>query len=349
MMVFSGAVIGFLGFTVWSHHMFTTGMGIVATSAFSIMTMLISIPTGVKIFNWIGTMWKGKLRFPLPMLFALGFLWLFMMGGFTGVMHSSVPGDAQQQDSYFVIAHFHYVLIGGALFSLLGGIAFWFPKVTGRMLNERYGKILFWIMFTGFNLFAFPLHFLGLSGMPRRTHTYKSEMGWDLWNYWSTIGALILGVSILLFVIHVIRSATRGAPAKADPWDARTLEWGLPSPTPVYNFAKTPIVHARDQFWANKYGSDAEKAGVANEGPGGIHMPDRSWMPFFTAFGIFVLAAGMVFLNTEMTLFGWVFEHHFQIPIVGALITFAAILGWALEGPGGYHLHPEESQPENES
>lgn len=347
MMVFSGAIIGFLGFTVWSHHMFTTGMGIVATSAFSIMTMLISIPTGVKIFNWIGTMWGGKLRFPLPMLFALGFLWLFMMGGFTGVMHSSVPGDAQQQDSYFVIAHFHYVLIGGALFSLLGGIAFWFPKVTGRMLNESYGKLLFWIMFAGFNLFAFPLHFLGLSGMPRRTHTYKSEMGWDIWNHWSTIGALVLGVSILLFVIHVVWASKKGAIAKDDPWDARTLEWGLPSPTPIYNFAKTPIVNARDQFWANKYGSKSEKAGEAIEAEGGIHMPDRSWMPFFTAFGIFLIGLGMVFLNSEITLFGLDFSHHFEIAAIGGLVTFAAILGWALEGPGGYHIHPQVATENN--
>jgi len=169
--VFSGASIGFLGFSVWSHHMFTTGMGTVATAAFSLATMAIAVPTGVKIFNWIGTLWGGHISMRTPMMFALGFVWMFMIGGFSGVMHSAAPADAQQQDSYFVIAHFHYVLIGGSMFALLAGIHFWFPLMFGRKIGEFWGKLSFWVIFAGFNITFFPMHFLGLNGMPRRTFT----------------------------------------------------------------------------------------------------------------------------------------------------------------------------------
>ena len=186
LIVMSGVFIGFLGFAVWSHHMFTVGLGVVATTAFSLMTMLIAIPTGVKVFNWIGTLWGGKIRFTTAMLYSLGFIWMFMMGGFTGIMHSSVPVDHQQQDSYFVVAHFHYVLIGGALFAIFSGIYYWMPKVSGKIMNELWGRISFWIMFFGFNLAFFPMHLLGMAGMPRRTHTYLGDMGWNEWNMWST-------------------------------------------------------------------------------------------------------------------------------------------------------------------
>src|SRR5690606_28533011 len=177
--VFSGAVIGFLGFTVWSHHMFTTGMGSMATAAFSLATMAFAVPTGVKIFNWIGTIWGGHLMMRTPMMFALGFVWMFMIGGFSGVMHAAAPADAQQQDSYFVVAHFHYVLIGGSIFALLAGIHYWFPLAFGRKVSEKAGKISFWIIFIGFNVTFFPMHFLGLNGMPRRTFTYDGNMGWN--------------------------------------------------------------------------------------------------------------------------------------------------------------------------
>ena len=223
LIVMSGVFIGFLGFAVWSHHMFTVGLGVVATTAFSLMTMLIAIPTGVKVFNWIGTLWGGKIRFTTAMLYSLGFIWMFMMGGFTGIMHSSVPVDHQQQDSYFVVAHFHYVLIGGALFAIFSGIYYWMPKVSGKIMNELWGRISFWIMFFGFNLAFFPMHLLGMAGMPRRTHTYLGDMGWNEWNMWSTIGAMILGVGIGSAVVQIIYTAIKGKACGPDPWDARTL------------------------------------------------------------------------------------------------------------------------------
>jgi len=179
---------------------------VVATSAFAMLTMLIAIPTGVKIFNWIGTMWGGRIRFDTPMLFALGFITMFMIGGFTGIMHSSVPIDAQHQDSYFVVAHFHYVLIGGALFGLFCGFYFWLPKMTGRMMNERLGKFVFTLMFIGFNLTFFPMHYLGMIGQPRRTHTYNEGHGFETWNQIATIGAFILGVGIVIGIYQFVNS-----------------------------------------------------------------------------------------------------------------------------------------------
>lgn len=342
LIIFSGAVIGFLGFTVWSHHMFTTGLSVVAATAFSFLTMLIAIPTGVKIFNWIGTLWGGKIRFTVPMLYALGFVWMFMMGGFTGIMHSSVPVDAQQQDSYFVIAHFHYVLIGGSLFALFAGLTFWFPKATGRYLSEFWGKVAFYTMFIGFNLAFFPMHFLGMTGMPRRTHTYKDGMGWNEWNMWSTVGALILGAGIAFLVCHMVWAARKGKKAPSDAWDARTLEWITDSPPKDYNFAETPIVKARDQLWANKYGTPEEKMGSIPSDSHGIHMPDRSWYPLFANIGFFTMAFGLILMGNRLTIAGT--EIHFGIimPIVGGTFMFLCFVLWALEGPAGYHIHPKK-------
>ena len=340
--VFSGAVIGFLGFTVWSHHMFTTGMGVVATTAFSIMTMLISIPTGVKIFNWIGTMWGGQIRFTAPSMFAIGFIAMFMMGGFTGVMHAAVPGDAQQHDTYFVVAHFHYVLIGGSIFALIGGVYYWFPKIAGRMMNDAFGKLVFWLVMIGFNLAFFPMHFIGLAGQPRRTHTYLEGMGLSDWNWWSTVGAFILGGGILLFVIQIIYSVYRGKPAGKDPWDARTVEWMTDNPPKPWNFDKTPVIRSRDQFWEDKYGNEEEHSDTIDEGAHGIHMPDRSWYPFLTAFGLFLVGFGMVFFNNTIPYVNY--EHQYEIALIGGVVTLLSIIGWALEGPGGYHVHPEKEE-----
>ncbi len=195
-MVFSTILIGFLGFAVWSHHMFTVGMGPVVNSIFSLATMAIAIPTGVKIFNWISTLWGGSIRFKAPLLFALGFVWMFMIGGLSGVMHSSAPSNAQQQDTYFVVAHFHYVLIGGAIFALFAGLYYWFPKVTGRLMNEKIGVVNFVLMFIGFNVTFFPMHFLGLMGMPRRIYTYDPALGLQFWNQVSTIGSFILAAGV---------------------------------------------------------------------------------------------------------------------------------------------------------
>ncbi|MEX0326457.1 MAG: cytochrome c oxidase subunit I [Puniceicoccaceae bacterium] len=348
LVVFSGAVIGFLGFAVWSHHMFTTGLGIVATSAFAFLTMLISIPTGVKIFNWIGTLWGGQIRFTTPMLFALGFIWMFMLGGFTGIMHSSPPVDAQQQDSYFVIAHFHYVLIGGSIFALLCGIYFWFPKVTGKLMNDNVGKVFFYTIFIGFNLAFFPMHILGMSGMPRRTHTYKAEMGWNDANFWSTIGALILGLGIAAVVLQVIYSCFKGKPSGENPWDARTLEWETSSPPKEYNFGFTPVINARDQVWENKYGPDEKKMGKIAPGAHGIHMPDQSWWPLVVSIGLFIAGMGVIFHGQPMErllpFLGQSDISLFHMLVPGLVVTLFGIYMWALEGPGGYHLHPDPEE-----
>lgn len=349
LVVFSGAVIGFLGFAVWSHHMFTTGLGIVATSAFAFLTMLISIPTGVKIFNWIGTLWGGRISFSVPMLYALGFIWMFMMGGFTGIMHSSPPVDAQQQDSYFVIAHFHYVLIGGSIFALLCGIYFWFPKVTGKLMDEAVGKIFFYTIFFGFNLAFFPMHILGMTGMPRRTHTYKAEMGWAEPNFWSTIGALILGVGIAAVVLQVIYSCFKGKPSGDNPWDARTLEWDTSSPPREYNFGYTPIIKARDQVWENNHGTDLKKMDKIAPDSHGIHMPDQSWWPLVVSIGLFIAGLGVVFHHQPWGMLipfigGESVISLLHITMPGLLLTFFGIYMWALEGPGGYHLHPDPEE-----
>jgi cytochrome c oxidase subunit 1 len=352
LVVFSGAVIGFLGFAVWSHHMFTTGLGIVATSAFAFLTMLISIPTGVKIFNWIGTLWGGRITFSVPMLYALGFIWMFMMGGFTGIMHSSPPVDAQQQDSYFVIAHFHYVLIGGSIFALLCGIYFWFPKVTGKLMNEGAGKLFFYTVFFGFNLAFFPMHILGMTGMPRRTHTYKAEMGWAEPNFWSTIGALILGVGIAAVVLQVIYSCFKGKPAGSNPWDARTLEWDTSSPPKEYNFGYTPVIKARDQVWENNHGTDLKKMDKIAPDSHGIHMPDQSWWPLVVSIGLFIAGLGVVFHHqTWGALIPFIGGESvislLHITMPGLILTFFGIYMWALEGPGGYHLHPDPEELKN--
>src|SRR5207244_8779658 len=180
--IYSGIMIGFFGFGVWSHHMFSVGMGPVADAAFSISTMLIAVPTGVKILNWIGTLWGGAIRFKTPLYFSLGFIAMFTMGGLSGIMHASPPVDLQQTDTYFVVAHFHYVLFGGSIFGLFSGIYYWLPKITGRLLSERIGAWHFWLMFIGFNLTFAPMHFIGLNGMPRRIYTYPPNMGWDFWH-----------------------------------------------------------------------------------------------------------------------------------------------------------------------
>jgi cytochrome c oxidase subunit 1 len=325
--VFSGAVIGFLGFAVWSHHMFTTGLGKVANAAFALLTMAIAVPTGVKIFNWIGTLWGGRIRFTVSMVFACGFIWMFMLGGFSGIMHSAAPADAQQQDSYFVVAHFHYVLIGGSILAVLSGIYYWFPKMTGRFLSEKIGYWVAGLVIVGFNITFFPMHYLGLNGMPRRTHSYLPGFGWETWNLVCTVGACILGFGILVFVINFVYSIRKGKPCGDDPWNARTLEWAIPNPPPIYNFARLPIIKARDPLWAHKYGSEDEKIEYEPEEAHGIHMPSQSWWPL--AAGIGLLVAGL-----SMAL-------HIGIGgIVGLVILLVAVYLWALEGPGGYHLKP---------
>ena len=336
--VFSGAAIGFIGFGVWAHHMFTSGMGPIAEAGFGIATMIIAVPTGVKIFNWIGTMWGGRLRLQTPMLFAIGFIAMFVIGGLSGVTHAIVPSDTQQHDSYYVVAHFHYVLFGGAIFGYVAGVYYWFPKWTGRMLNEGLGKIHFWLMLIGFNMTFAPMHILGLNGMPRRTYQYGSGLGWDFWNLLATLGALVIGVSFLVFIYNLIVSKRNGAIAGPDPWDGRTLEWTIPSPPPVYNFAEEPTVHALDDFWHQKYAEDEEgrmvpiqpvKGGAlavdketngGDDGEPDIHMPTASFYPALSSFGIVVAGFGMVYLP-----WGWITVG------VGLAITLWGLFGWSLE------------------
>jgi cytochrome c oxidase subunit 1 len=342
--VFSGACIGFLGFAVWSHHMFTTGMGTVATAAFALATMAIAVPTGVKIFNWIGTLWGGHISIRTPMLFALGFVWMFMIGGFSGVMHSAAPADAQQQDSYFVVAHFHYVLIGGSIFALLAGIHYWFPLMFGRKVSELWGKVSFWVIFAGFNLTFFPMHFLGLNGMPRRTFTYDPNLGWNTANFMASIGAFILGIGIAIYFAVMIYTFFKGEKAKQDQWDGRTLEWSLPVPPPEYNYRVIPQVHARDAFWYEKQNQEqtaAERAAgaKAEEAHGGIHMPYGSIWPFVASMGALVGAIGFTAFDPAP---GSAIGPKFIISLTGGAILVIGAYFWALEGNEGYHIHVDE-------
>jgi cytochrome c oxidase subunit 1 len=240
--IFATCGIGALGFTVWAHHMFTTGA--VYLPFFSLMTALIAVPTGVKFFNWIFTMWRGKLVFSTPLLFALGFLTMFLIGGINGAMTASVPVDFALHDTYFVVAHIHYVLFGGSVFAIMAGVYYWFPKMTGRMLSERLGKFQFALMFVGFNLTFFPMHELGLAGMPRRIADYADATGWTDLNVLATIGGFAIALSMLPLLWNVFVSRRSGAPAGDDPWRGNTLEWATTSPPPPYNFERLPAIRS---------------------------------------------------------------------------------------------------------
>jgi cytochrome c oxidase subunit I len=251
MIVLSLIATGFLSFGLWVHHMFVTGLPQLGASMFTASSMLIAVPSGLQIFCWLATLWDGRPVYRTPLLFVLGFFAIFVLGGLSGVMVASVPIDMQVHDTYFVVAHFHYVLIGGAVFPLIGAVYYWFPKITGRMLGERLGRWNFWLAFIGFNIAFFPMHILGLMGMPRRVYTYTPEMGWVHLNLLSTVGAVIFVASFVVLIVNVIHSLRRGELAGDNPWGASTLEWATSSPPPPYNFSRIPVVTHRDPLWAN--------------------------------------------------------------------------------------------------
>jgi cytochrome c oxidase subunit I len=356
--IFSSIAIGFMGWSVWVHHMFVTGLGPVATSAFGISTALIAVPTGVKIFNWLGTMAGGQLSFKTPMLFSIGLIFTFIIGGLSGVTHAVVPANTQQNDTYYVVAHFHYVLFGGALFGIFSGIYYWWPKMTGKFLNEGIGRWHFWLMLIGMNMTFGPMHIVGLNGMPRRIYTYPEGMGWDFWNLFMTVGAFVIALSILIFMYNVWVTIRSGERAPEDPWDGRTLEWTIPSPPPEYNFKEIPTVRARDPFWYDKYVDphvteprlETAGRGAAEQPPlvvgeheaggeppeahhesahghddhgHGIHMPSPSYFPLVAALGIVIAAYGLLLtVNND----AW-----FILSAIGIVLLGAGIYGWALE------------------
>ncbi len=326
--VFSGIVIGIMGWAVWSHHMFTVGLGPIPNSVFTITTMLIAVPTGVKIFNWMATLWGGSIDLKTPLLFSVGFVALFIVGGLSGVSHAVSPSDNQQQDTYYIVAHLHYVLFGGSIMGLFAGIYYWFPKMTGRFLNEFWGKIHFWLFFLGMNITFFPMHYAGLNGMPRRINTYNSEFGWDLMNLISSAGYIVLFAGALLFLIIFIQSVRNGKPSGHDPWDAPTLEWSISSPPPAYNFAEIPQVEGRDPYWIVKRKAEAEGHPLtepeAHVDPSTIHMPSPSYWPLVIAFGIAWIGGGLLIE------FPWPYIK-FPISFVGGIIAFLGVIGWANE------------------
>jgi len=323
---YSSVAIGFLGFTVWAHHMFAVGMGPLANAAFSATSMLIAVPTGVKIFNWIATLWGGSLNYRAPLLFGVGFLFLFIIGGISGVMLGSPPVDLQVTDTYFVVAHIHYVFFGGTMFAFFAGMYYWWPKMFGRLLSERLGKMHFWLMFVGMNLAFFPQHYLGLIGMPRRIYTYPRGLGFDFWNLISTLGALTIALGMVVFLVNIALARRNGEIANPDPWDGHTLEWATTSPPPPHNFDAIPVVRSRRPVWDLKYGEaqqmtaprDAKAAGSADvhDAGHGIHLPPPSFYPITLAFGLTVASYALLY-SSIIGIF------------IGISIVFTAIAGLA--------------------
>ena len=312
--VFAGVAIAVLGFAVWSHHMFTTGLDTVPQVVFSASTMAIAVPTGIKIFNWLGTLYGGSLHFNTSMYFAVAFIALFTIGGLSGVMHASPPVDSQQQDTYFIVAHIHYVLFGGAIAGIFAGIYYWFPKMTGRFLDETLGKLNFWLLFIGMNITFFPMHFLGLSGMPRRIYTYDTDLGWDEWNLVATIGSYILGLGIIVFLINFFWTMRKEPTASNNPWGAATLEWATTSPPPEHDFDVIPEVRDRDPLWYDRdHGIEQPEP---QEGVH-IHLPPPSYFPLLMGGGVLLLGVGVL--------------SHLALTALGAVIIVYSVWGWALE------------------
>jgi cytochrome c oxidase subunit 1 len=357
-MVFSGVLIGWLGWGVWSHHMFAVGMGPIADSFFALSTMLIGIPTGIKVFNWLGTMWGGAIRYTTAMLFSIAFIAMFTIGGISGVMHAAAPSDLQQTDTYFIVAHLHYVFFGGTVLGLWSGIYYWYPKITGRLLSERAGKAHFWLTLIGMNLTFFPMHFLGMLGMPRRIFTYSDNMGFNEMNLVISAGSFIIALGTLVFAINLVVSWKWGKVAGPNPWGAPTLEWSIPSPPPVYNFRTIPVVHSRMPLWEGdptkdggiphgRAEEDTERVRLMGADMGevtypddenkmsahdlGIHLPPPSFWPIVLAAGISLTFMGLIFRSMDGPLH-WLW----LLTVVGVGITTLAIFKFAFE-PGHEH------------
>jgi cytochrome c oxidase subunit I len=304
-----------LGFGVWVHHMFATGLPVVALSFFSAASFVIAIPSAIAVFAWIATIWTGRPQFKTPFLFFAGFILLFVIGGVSGFMTASVALDWQLTDTYFIVAHLHYVLLGINVFPVIGGIHFWFPKITGRMMDERLGKWTFWTMFVGFNLAFFPMHLIGLMGMPRRVYTYSAELGVGGYNLLISAGAFLFALGFLLLLINIVRSRTAGAVAGPNPWDAPTLEWSVSSPPPPYNFAVIPVIASRHPLWEDRLDETTDRSTVhggfvLDEGKETVgvtaldaepdvilKMPGDTLLPLLVALGIVVIFCGMLLLN----------------------------------------------------
>jgi len=257
-MVGASVTIAFVSMSVWAHHMFTIGMSSPANAFFTLTSMVVGVPTGIKIFNWLGTMWGGKIQFKTPMLFCIAFLFQFLIAGLTGIMLASAPFDWQLNNSYFVVAHFHYVIVGGILFALFAAFYYWYPKITGKMLSETLGKWHFWLFAIGFHMTFDLMHIPGLLGMPRRIYTYEPGRGWEIWNLLVSVGSAIQAIAVLIFVFNMIYSYFKGRDAGNDPWDAWTLEWSVSSPPPAYNFAVIPSVESRRPLWDLKHPEDPD-------------------------------------------------------------------------------------------
>jgi cytochrome c oxidase subunit I len=334
--VFSGAAIGLVGFGVWAHHMFASGLGPVSVAVFSVATMAIAIPTGVKIFNWTLTMWGGKIWYAAPMKFAIGLVVLFTFGGLSGVTHSVAPSDTQQTDTYYIVAHFHYVLFGGMVFGLFSGLYYWWPKVFRKRLNERLGTWNFWLMFIGMNMTFGPMHILGLQGQPRRMYVWTENRAgegfFDLgfWNMVASIGSFVLAIGILFFFINIVWTAKKEPVAPLDPWDARTLEWITANPPKEHNFDRIPTVTHLDEFFHRKYQEDhatetmtpvktAEEILAEEEAnaESHIHLPSPSYWPLVLSIGVFILGLGVIYGVPTM--------------IIGSAVILLAVFGWVLE------------------
>jgi cytochrome c oxidase subunit 1/cytochrome c oxidase subunit I+III len=308
--------VAFLSFGVWAHHMFTVGLPLIALAFFSAASMMVSFPSGVQVFCWISTIFHGRVRMSTAMLYALGYIFVFVIGGISGVVTGSVPLDWQVHSTYFVVAHIHYVVAGTVLFALLAGMYYWVPKMWGRMMSERIGGVGFWLVFIGFNLAFFPMHVVGLLGMPRQIYTYQPGLGWESSNLIETVGSFILGIGVLVVIIDFLQALIAGPPAPDNPWNADTLEWAVSSPPPAYNFLRIPVLRSREPLWdqpelarinAPDPDSVASQVSIGRteretvsttvldaEGPESIEMPGDSYLPLMLAFGLLVFFIGLL-------------------------------------------------------